>query len=212
MGVAMLDHDYALMGALNRAKIGRYLGLVAAAVSAVIVFILLAAVDLIQKLGLSATLTPSVMSLAGAGAVFGVLYWIFNHYAWRWPLLNLAVKVPNLAGDWNCRGTSLNPDGSLQYEWKGSISIYQRWDRIRVRLKTEQSGSDSIAAALVCDDNDGYRLLYNYRNHPHIGEVELKSHLGFCDLNFSKDLRTADGEYFNGHGRNTFGTMRLTRA
>lgn len=209
--LSMLDHDYALLGGLNRAKVGRYLGIVAATVSAAIVFVLLSVASFVQKLGLPANLTPSVMSLAGAGAVFGALYWLFNRYLWRWPLLSMALKVPNLGGEWRCKGATLAPDGSVQHEWAGAISIYQRWDKIRVRLKTEQSGSDSIAAALVCDDDDGYRLLYNYRNQPKIGEVDLKGHLGFCDLHFAKDLKSAEGEYFNGHGRNTFGTMRLTR-
>jgi len=207
----MLEHDYALLGGLNRAKVGRYLSLVAASVSAGIVFVLLAAVNLVQRLGLPANLTPSVLSLVGAGAVFGALYWIFNRYAWRWPVLNSAVKVPNLSGEWKCIGKTFQPDGRVQYEWKASVTVFQSWDKIRVRLKTEKSGSDSIAAALICDDSDGYRLLYNYRNHPRIGEVELKGHLGFCDLSFSKDLKSAEGEYFNGHGRNTFGVMHLTR-
>jgi hypothetical protein len=207
----MLEHDYAIVGGLNRAKVGRYLSVIAAAVSAGIVFILLAAVNLVQWLGLPANLTPSVLSLVGAGAVFGVLYWIFNYYAWRWPLLNSAVKVPNLSGEWKCAGKTFQSDGKIQYEWEASVIIFQQWDKIRVRLKTKQSGSDSIAAALVCDDSDGYRLLYNYRNDPKIGEVELKSHLGFCDLNFAKDLKSAEGEYFNGRGRNTFGIMHLTR-
>ncbi|XIA62055.1 hypothetical protein ACFIOY_20425 [Bradyrhizobium sp. TZ2] len=77
----MLEHDYALLGGLNRAKVGGYLSLVAASVSAGIIFVLLAAVNLVQRLGLPANLTPSVLSLVGAGAVFGVLYWIFNRYA-----------------------------------------------------------------------------------------------------------------------------------
>jgi len=207
----MLEHDYALLGGLNRAKVGRYLSIVAASVSAGVVFVLLAAVNLVQRLGLPANLTPSVLSLVGAGAVFGALYWIFNRYAWRWPVLNAAVRVPNLSGEWKCLGKTFQPDGTIHYEWKATVTIFQSWDKIRVRLKTERSGSDSIAATLVCDDLDGYRLLYNYRNHPRIGAVELKSHLGFCDLNFSKDLKSAEGEYFNGHGRNTFGTMNLTR-
>lgn len=207
----MLEHDYALLGGLNRAKVGRYLSVVAASVSAAIVFVLLAAVNLVQRLGLPANLTPSILSLVGAGAVFGLLYWIFNQYAWRWPVLNSAVKVPNLSGEWKCVGKTFQPDGAVQYEWKAFVTIFQRWDKIRVRLKTEQSGSDSIAAALVCDESDGYRLLYNYRNHPRIREVQLKSHLGFCDLTFAKDLNSAEGEYFNGHGRNTFGVMHLTR-
>lgn len=208
----MRDHEYALLGGLNRAKVGRYLSLIAAVVSAAIVFVLLTAVQLVQQLGLPATLAPSVLSLVGAGAVFGALYWIFNRYAWRWPLLNSAIKVPNLSGEWKCKGKTIGSDGSPEYEWKGVVTIYQSWDKIRVRLKTEQSGSDSIAAALVCDDADGYRLLYNYRNEPRIGEVDLRGHLGFCDLNFASDLKTAEGEYFNGRGRNTFGTMNLARA
>ena len=32
------------------------------------------------------------------------------------------------------------------------------------------------------------------------------------DLNFARDLKSAEGEYFNGHGRNTFGLMNLRRA
>ncbi|WP_049803207.1 hypothetical protein [Bradyrhizobium japonicum] len=56
-------------------------------------------------------------------------------------------------------------------------------------LKTRQSGSDCIAKALIWDDADGYRLLYNYRNDPSIGEVDLASHLGSCMLLFAKDLR-----------------------
>lgn len=207
----MSNHEYALLGGLNRAKVGRYLGTMAASVSAFIVFIMLSFSDIAKSLGLPTNLTPSLMSLIGAGAVFGVLYWIFNRYAWRWPLLNLAVKVPNLSGDWNCEGSTCNTDGSSSYQWNATVTIYQSWDKIRVKLKAEQSGSDSIAAALVCDDDDGYRLFYNYRNNPRIDAVELKPHIGFGDIIFSKDLKTAEGEYFNGHGRTTFGTMRLIR-
>src|SRR6185437_11634158 len=149
----MLDHEYALLGGMNRAKVGRYLAVVAAAVSAAIVFALLSIVDLVKSFGLPVSLTPSVMSLVGAGAVFGVLYWVFNRYAWRWPLMSLAVKVPNLSGAWQCSGKTYNAEGAVEYEWSGTVTIYQRWDKIRVKLKTDKSGSDSIAAALVCDDD-----------------------------------------------------------
>ncbi|NTZ32437.1 hypothetical protein G7Z95_06000 [Citrobacter freundii] len=35
--------------------------------------------------------------------------------------------------------------------------------------------------------------------------------MGFAELIFDKSLTTADGEYFNGRGRNTFGTMKLRK-
>ncbi|MGY8635351.1 hypothetical protein RAD15_23005 [Bradyrhizobium sp. 14AA] len=207
----MKEHDYSLHGGLNRAQVGRYLTLFAASVSSSVVFVLLSVVDLAKRYGINANLPPSVLSLVGAGMVFAVLYWLLNKYAWRWPYLNTALKVPDLAGNWTVEGRSLKPDGQLGHEWKAVLTIFQSWDKIRVRLKAEQSGSDSIAAALICDDEDGYRLLYNYRNDPNIGEVDLRSHLGSCMLLFAKDLKSGQGEYFNGHGRFTFGTFTLKR-
>jgi hypothetical protein len=207
----MREHEYALLGAMNRAHVGRYLGLIAAAVSASIVYLLLSAVDIAHRLGWNVNVTPSILSLVGATAVFGVLYWVFDRFAWRWRFLNTVINVPYVAGEWRCQGQTINPDGSAGHQWNATITILQSWDKIRVLLKTAQSSSNSIAAALICDDADAYRLLYHYRNDPKIGEVELKSHLGFGELIFARDLRTADGEYFNGHGRNTFGTMKLKR-
>lgn len=205
------EHEYALIGGVNRAKIGRYLSILAATVSAAIVFMLLAAIDLAHRLGIPANLPPAVLSLVGAGAVFIILYWLFDQYVWRWSYLTRLLKVPDLSGDWSCKGQTLNPNGTPSFVWDATITIIQSWDKIRVRLKTKQSGSNSIAAALIWDSADGYRLLYNYRNDPKIGEVELKSHLGFAALTFAKDCESAEGEYFNGHGRFTFGTMHLVR-
>ena len=62
----MRDHEYALLGAMNRALVGRYLGLIAAAVSAGIVYLLLSAVDLAERLGWNVNVTPSILSLVGA--------------------------------------------------------------------------------------------------------------------------------------------------
>lgn len=207
----MTEHEYALIGGTNRAKVGRYLSIVAATISAAIVFLLLATVNLAQQFGLSVNLPPAVLSLMGAGVVFMVLYWLFDQYIWRWSYLSNLLKVPDLGGDWHCTGQTLNPDGTPSYAWSGTVTIIQSWDKLRVRLKTAQSGSNSITAALIWDKADGYRLLYNYRNDPKIGETELKSHLGFADLIFAKDRQSAEGEYFNGHGRFTFGTMLLRR-
>jgi hypothetical protein len=207
----MREHEYALLGAMNRTHVGRYLGLISASVSALVVYVLLSAVDLAHRLGWNASVTPSILSLTGAATVFTALYWLFDRFAWKWRFLSLVIKVPVIAGQWDCQGQTINLDGSPGYSWKATVTILQSWDRIRVLLKTPQSTSNSVSAALICDDADAYRLLYHYRNDPRIGEVELRSHLGFGELVFARDLGSADGEYFNGHGRNTFGTMKLKR-
>lgn len=207
----MLNHEYALLGGVNRTRIGRWIAITSAAVSACILYIVLSVVDIAKAFGLPVNFAPSVLSLFSAGAIFSVLYWVFDRFLWRYPKMIGVLKVPDLSGDWSCVGQSISKEGKLSYNWEGTVTIVQTWDKIRVRLKTAQSGSNSITAAIIFDEADGYRLLYNYRNDPHIGEVELKSHSGFADILFDKDAKTASGEYFNGNGRFTFGTMHLKR-
>lgn len=204
-----MNHEYTLLGGINRAVIGRYIGILAAGISAVLVFLLLQAVNLASQFGVAANLPPTILALVSAGAVFSVLYWLFDRLVWR--RLTSVLKVPVIAGDWTCTGRSLNSDGTIKYEWSGTVTIVQSWDKLRVRLRTAQSGSNSVTAACIYDEADGYRLLYNYRNDPKIGEPDLKSHLGFAELLFNQNLTGATGEYFNGHGRYTFGTMTLEK-
>jgi len=207
----MLEHEYSLLSGFNRAKVGRYISLASATLSAGIVFVLLWAVDLAKRFEIPANVPPAILSLAGAGTVFIVLYWFFDKYAWKWSYVSKLLKVPNLSGKWSCEGQSLDLNGNLVFPWKGEVIIVQSWDKIRVRLSTGQSGSNSNSAAIICDEADGYRLFYSYKNDPRISETELHSHRGFAELTFDAEVKTAEGEYFNGHGRYTFGRMKLKR-
>ncbi len=204
-------HEYALLGGMNRAKVGRYLSVAAAGISALVMLSVLALWDAAKALGLPPNIPPAVLSLIGAGTIFTVLYWFLDKHAWRWAPVGGWLKAPDLSGEWLCEGVSLDADGSTKFDWSGTITVVQTWDKIRVRLKTPTSGSNSLAAALVCDEADGFRLLYNYRNEPRIGEPELQSHRGFAELVFSPDRMSAEGEYFNGQGRFTFGKMKLVK-
>jgi hypothetical protein len=205
----MLEHEYALVGGINRASIGKWIRTLASFVSAIAVFMILTAVDVAERFGVDAKLPPTVLSLVGAGAVYAALYWIFDRYFWRIPVVQRLLKVPHLAGRWRCDGVSV--DRQPPEAWSGELTIVQSWDRIRVHLKSARSSSDSVAAALVHDAAAGWRLMYHYRNTPLIGERELSAHHGFAELVFDHEAQSASGEYFNGRGRNTFGTMQLTR-
>lgn len=208
----MSVHEYSLLNGVNRALVGRYIGTVSAAVSSLIVFLLLSLVDVAEKFGLPLSIPPTILSLVGAGAVFAVLYWVFDSYIWRWSPIGALLKIPNLSGSWECRGKSLDETGGVKLEWVGSVVILQSWDRISVRVNTDNSYSLSIIAALQYDKAEGYQLIYNYRNYPKIHRPELRGHLGFANVKFALDQQTARGEYFNGNGRFTFGTMEWERA
>ncbi|QYE37039.1 hypothetical protein KZX46_21015 (plasmid) [Polymorphobacter sp. PAMC 29334] len=204
-----LEHEYTLLEGFNRASVGRWLQIAAAALSAVIVFVLLSAVDLAKRYALNVNVPPVVMSLVGAGTVYGVLYWLFSRHVWKLPTIAGILKVPNLAGTWSCEGVTLEKEPHIN--WSGTVKIVQSWDKLRVHLETEQSNSNSIAAALLYDEAVGYRLLYHYENSPRIGETGLAAHHGFAELTFAAGENSATGEYFNGRGRNTWGTLKLTR-
>lgn len=205
-----LEHEYALLGGFNRSHLGRWLGVFSAAVSSVMVFLVLAAVDLARLLGVSVNLPPMALTLVGAGTVYAAVYWLFDTQVWKVPFVGALLKVPNLAGKWSCEGEGL--DQKPHVKWSGTLTIVQSWDRIRVHLVTTQSESHSVAAALLYDAAAGYRLMYHYRNAPKVGEDALAPHHGFAELVFAPGERAASGEYFNGRGRNTFGRMRLTRS
>lgn len=211
----MRSHEYVLLDGINRAKIGRYLAMLSSVVSAAAVFSVLNLIDLAKRFGWSVHLTPSLMSLMGAATVYVALYWAFNRYLWRAQMLNGLLRVPNLEGSWSCEGVSYSdePGGRVERSWTGTVSIVQSWDRLRIRLATAQSGSDSLVAAIRHDEVGGYRLFYNYANDPKIEQLhELTRHIGFCDMHIAADQKSADGEYFTGRGRTTYGRMIWRRA
>ncbi|STQ90002.1 Cap15 family CBASS effector [Iodobacter fluviatilis] len=209
--VAPQEHEYSVMGGANRANVGRLLSFAASAISGALVFALLSAVDLAKKFGWNVNVPPTMLSLVGAGAVFGLLYWVLNKWAWKWPGIGLALKVPDISGTWDCVGKTFESDGSMRYDWQAEVTIVQSWDKLRIRLVTKTSGSSSISAAVAHDSIDGFVLLYHYRNDPKAGATGLASHMGCSVMTIAKDLKSAKGEYFNGYSRMTFGTMNWTR-
>ena len=148
--------------------------------------------------------------LTGA-AVFGALFLFFDRAGWRLKGIRSFVGIPDISGSWSLLGKSYDQDHEPKWDWVGQVEITQRYERIFVWLKTSQSQSHSVSAAIVPEGRAGFRLIYSYRNQPKPGEAELQAHLGHCDLLFAPDLQTAEGAYFNGGGRFTHGTMNLKR-
>lgn len=91
------------------------------------------------------------------------------------------------------------------------MTITQLYEKIAIQLKTQQSSSRSISAALIPEAGAGFRLIYSYQNEPRVGETELNRHIGHCELVFDPAIESADGDYFNSGGRTTFGQMELRK-
>ncbi len=176
-----------------------------------LVWALLQAVDLAKEFGLSTNLPPVILSLIGAGTVYAVLYLIFRRWIWRMPIVAGWLKVADLSGTWICEGHPFPRPDSLAVDWQGTMTITQDWDKVRIHLDAGLSKSNSDVAGLVSDAIEGFVLLYSYRNEPKPGQTELSAHRGFAKLIFAKDLKTGTGDYFNGDGRHSSGTLTLRR-
>lgn len=144
-------------------------------------------------------------------AVFGVMFFIFDRFGWRWRGIRSAVGIPDVSGVWALTGISYDHAQQPTRRWEGQIEITQKYEKIFVSLRTAQSASYSISAALV-PEGSRYRLIYSYKNQPKPGEQALQAHIGHCELLFESDLQTAEGSYFNGGGRFTHGAMNLRRS
>lgn len=203
----MLPHEYAVIGH-SRAVWGRHLGTVAAVIASIGSAAAVAGFKFAQELGLGET-GQIILWPVTAALIFPLAHLAFDRWVWKWRRVSTLLKIPDLNGEWNCQGRTTSVDPSR--EWAGTVTIDQTWEKIKVHLKTAQSSSHSISAALVHEPRVGYRLMYSYRNAPKIGEPELAAHVGFCEFIFDEALTGADGEYFNNHGRTTSGRMRLTR-
>lgn len=194
-------HDYAIFGH-DRAAIGRWLGVFAILISGGIsqVFIIS-----YSWTGLEAFSKATVAT----GVVYFILHWIYNQWVWKLPFF----KIPNLAGQWNVKGKTLNEDGSPKYDWDAIIAIEQTWKDIVICLKTSQSQSFSQTATLEKQHGfGGWLLSYSYKNEPRTEQShELNAHKGYCQIVIDKAIEVGDASYFNNNGRKTFGIMNLER-
>ncbi|MFD1736128.1 hypothetical protein ACFSCX_06075 [Bacillus salitolerans] len=148
-------------------------------------------------------------------SIFGLLYLLFNHILWRFKLFQKIFSFPDLNGEWECNGSSMNIDLQKNFDWEGTVIIKQTWDKVLITLKTKNSKSKSlsITGGIKYYAGDGFKLSYHYANTPNATtETDLRKHEGFCVLTFGEDAQTAEGYYFNNtKDRQSYGEMYLKR-
>jgi hypothetical protein len=202
-------HEYSVVGH-SRTNIGRYLGMAAAALAAASASLAAALAGVFTWLGLSGWEQHAGAVSVTAAAAYAAIHWVFNRFGWKQACW--FMQFPNIDGVWNCKGETRAEDGSTPFEWEAQVTVSQSWEKLRVHLRTKQSSSNSVSAALMPEPDGSWMLLYSYRNEPRVGEPpEMRSHLGYCEMRFLPGLRQAEADYFNVRGRRTSGRMTLTK-
>jgi hypothetical protein len=197
-------HEYSVVGH-SREKVVFYISLIAVVASPTITWL---ASKIVAVIGFNLG-TATV----GAAAVFAVLFWVFNSVLWRTRIVQKALGVPDLNGEWSCQGHSIDHESKKKREWTGVVKLTQTWNKMQVTLRTNESKSYSTSAIggikKIADNT--YILSYLYDNAPSADQTKLHAHSGLCSLVFDLKASSAEGSYFNSQDRPTFGTMRLRR-
>ena len=142
--------------------------------------------------------------------LFGIVYTFFKRRIWRCRLLHKLrlVNIPDLNGVW--KGSACSSYDGHETEKPVTMIIQQRWDKIRVKLSSDNSISYSEIAAITRESPTDYFLHYSYKNEPKSSSKNtMHMHRGTAHLRV-KDNRL-EGEYYTGRGRLTHGELILTR-
>lgn len=210
-----MEHEYSILDH-DRGKIFLYIGtvitLLAGAYAAGVGFIAQAMTKLAPHIW---GFVPKALDV---GLAFSLVYLGFNKWFWKTPLCRWIFSYRDVSGTWRVDGTTLGPvealDNGQHRRWQATLIISQEWTRLSVcQRRPDNSISESRSAALQCK-GDQTLLMYSYNNDPTIEARQgdgLESHVGYCEILFDADGRTARGTYFNNLGRFTHGSMRLTK-
>ncbi len=146
--------------------------------------------------------------------VFTILWFLFTRYVWKLLSKLKIISVPNISGKWECFGKGKKyANTNENNEWKGSVQIDQEYEKISIKLTTEQSKSHSysLVGDIEIRGNDEIILSYMYENEPFENENGLNQHKGFCRLIFNLANKTAKGRYYTDKDRGSYGVMELNK-
>ena len=168
--------------------------------------------------GVTAMLIPSdlipmrwLIPIPSIPLVFGVSYWAFDNWLWRWQFLRTMrlINVPDLRGEWT--GTI----ASSHYEFENCqtviVIIEQTWTRMAVRLNAAHSRSWSVTASVLTNAPEGQVLTYLFDNEPEAEAVSTMQRFRGTTVLVSSGPGRLEGHYYTGRGRETYGSLKLRR-
>ena len=149
-------------------------------------------------------------------AFYGLLYWIFDQYVWKWkPTRWLRIsRIPDLSGTWHGHAQPTVTTGvseGLGSTTDITVRIKQTWTSVLIVAQTSLSKSHSVSGNLITADEPS--LSYEYVNEPSAEAPQtMHVHRGTARLFLDDGGTQLEGEYYSGRDRQNIGTIRLTRS
>ena len=193
-------HDYAI-DSRERVFVARLLFMASALVS-----------------GVGAMLIPAdvvpmrwLLPLPSIALVFGVSYWAFDNWLWRWRFLRTLrlISVPDLRGAWT--GTVASSYTGFEIDQPVTVTIEQTWTKLAVRLNAAESRSWSVTASVLTHAPEGLVLTYLFDNDPKAEAVSTMQRFRGTTVLVGTAPDRLEGYYYTGRGRETHGSLKLRR-
>ena len=158
-------------------------------------------------------LTPMrwLLPIPSIALVFGVSYWVFDNWLWRWRFLRVMrlISVPDLRGAWT--GTIASSYTGFEKTQQVSVKIEQTWTKMVVRLNAEESRSWSVTASVLTNAPEGLVLTYLFDNEPKAESVMTMQRFSGTTVLTRTAPDRLEGHYYTGRGRETHGSIKLLR-
>ncbi|MFA6089359.1 MAG: hypothetical protein WC755_05820 [Candidatus Woesearchaeota archaeon] len=150
---------------------------------------------------------PWYIESPSALTIFFLMFFLFDRYIWKLPVLSFLSKTPVLEGDWKGYITSTHNNHKSRYSVK--LSITQTWSKIQINMRCNSSKSKSNSAVIIQNDSD-IELIYTYKNIPKANSViTMNRHIGTVELSLNKN--TLEGEYYTNRDRTNQGYIKLNK-
>ena len=117
-------------------------------------------------------------------SIYGIFYWIYNKFLWKWGPLRGWHEIPDLNGRWEGKVTSPLKNQPIDI----TVNIEQTWDKIKISTRTN-SQAQSQSAMLEILENGTVYLRYSF-----ITKRQNQEYPGYNRLELNGDI--LDGEYF----------------
>ena len=168
--------------------------------------------------GVAALIIPSdfipmrwLLPIPSIALAFGVSYWAFDNWLWRWRFLRTLrlVSVPDLRGAWT--GTVAGSYSGFENDQKVTVAIEQTWTKMAVRLNAAESRSWSVTASVLASAPEGLVLTYLFDNEPRAEAVRTMQRFRGTTVLVGTAPGRLEGHYYTGRGRETHGSLKLRR-
>lgn len=126
----------------------------------------------------------------------------------------MSDTLPDLAGTWDLRGTTLGPDGTALYDWEASMQVAPAPPGFSVVIETrgaKTSRSISFAEKLTRLPSGAWFLRYGYEADPQHAATADHTFFGISQLTFAADLASARGSSCNYNGRYVVANLHASR-